>query len=84
MDRSQIWEILNKQRINNHENCDLLLKVNKKLFPVHKCIIKSFIPFLDKLLTYKTLESDIGIITVNNVSESIMQIILDFIYTGEK
>ena len=62
--------------------CDVVLKVDKKEFHVHKIILAGTSPYLSAMFTNGMLESLQNVIDIHGIDEKTMEMLVDFSYTG--
>ena len=78
----ELMKRLEAQRAQNYL-CDITLVAKEgKEFRAHRNVLSAASPFFAKLLQCDMKERDEGIIRLEEISESIMEDILEFIYTG--
>ena len=66
------------------DQCDVILVVEGcKEFRAHRRVLSEASPFFEKLLNIDMKESKEGIVRLEMFSESVIQNILEFIYTGK-
>ena len=73
---------LNMQRIQDHL-CDItLVTKDGKELKAHRNVLSAASPFFDKLLQSDMKENREGIVQISEISSALMEVVLDFIYTG--
>ena len=78
----ELMKRLNSQRAQSYL-CDITLVAKEgKEFRAHRNVLSAASPFFAKLLQSDMKEREEGIIRLEEISESIMEDILEFIYTG--
>ena len=78
----EMMKRLNMQRRQNYL-CDITLVAKEgNEFKAHKNILSAASPFFSKLLNSDMREKEEGVIRFEEISESILGVILKFIYTG--
>ena len=78
----ELMKRLNAQRTQSYL-CDItLVAKEEKEFRAHRNVLSAASPFFAKLLQSDMKERDEGIIRLEEISESIMEDVLEFIYTG--
>ena len=78
----ELMKRLNAQRVQSYL-CDITLVAEEgKEFRAHRNVLSAASPFFAKLLQSDMKERDEGIIRLEEISESIMEDVLEFIYTG--
>ena len=75
--------MLNNDRKSSAKYCDINLIVDEHEYPAHKCILRDMCPFFEKIVCAETKAFCGDEIVIEGVSEEVLDIILDFIYTGE-
>ncbi|KAF4076745.1 hypothetical protein AMELA_G00218700 [Ameiurus melas] len=73
--------VLNGMRLME-ELCDVILRVDKVEFKVHKIILSAHSPYF-RLLFTKGSSSDQTVYTITDVSPDIMELVIHYIYTQE-
>ena len=63
--------------------CDITLMVDDHPFPVHKTVLGVLSTFFDKMFHIDMKEKRENKVEINGVSKEVLEVILDFIYTGE-
>lgn len=63
--------------------CDVTLQVGKREFSGHRLVLASSSPFFRALFTTKMKENLSGNFRLDGVSDSVMEDLLNYIYTGE-
>lgn len=74
---------LNTQRKDKGEFCDITLCAQGKRFPAHKAVIAASSEFFAAMWTHSFSEGEQGFVDFKDIQEDIVEILLDFIYTGE-
>ena len=78
----ELMKRLNAQRAQNYL-CDITVVAKEgKEFRAHRNVLSAASPFFAKLLQSDMKERDEGIIRLEEISESIVEDLLEFIYTG--
>ena len=78
----ELMKRLNVQRAQNYL-CDITLVTKEgKVLKAHRNVLSAASPFFTKLLESDMKEKDEGIIRLEEISASIMEDVLEFIYTG--
>lgn len=62
--------------------CDVVLKVNKMEFHVHKIVLASTSPYLRAMFTNGMLETVQKVIDIHGIDETTMEQLIEFSYTG--
>lgn len=62
--------------------CDVILKVDKKEFYVHKIVLAATSPYLKAMFTNGMLESVQKVIDIHGLDENTMELLIEFSYTG--
>ncbi|XP_017351608.1 kelch-like protein 10 [Ictalurus punctatus] len=76
-----LWSVLNGMRLME-ELCDVVLRVDKVEFKLHKIILSARSPYF-RLLFTKGSSSDQKVYTITDVSPDIMELVIHYIYTQE-
>lgn len=66
----------------NEEFCDVQVRVGKKCFGAHRCVLSSGCKYFKYMFSSGMKESVVNVVEIQGISESIFDIILSFIYTG--
>ena len=78
----ELMKRLNMQRRQDYL-CDITLVANEgKEFKAHKNVLSAVSPFFDKVFQSEMKENEEGIIRFEEISASILEDVLEFIYTG--
>ena len=62
--------------------CDVILKVDKREFYVHKVVLAATSPYLKAMFTNGMLESVQKVIDIHGLDENTMELLIEFSYTG--
>ncbi|OMJ68652.1 hypothetical protein SteCoe_33845 [Stentor coeruleus] len=61
---------------------DIIIHVNKRSFPVHKCILMCRSPKFQAMFSNKMLEKEAGVIYLKETNEVLFEKLLQWIYSG--
>ncbi|CAG5129308.1 unnamed protein product [Candidula unifasciata] len=61
--------------------CDVILRVDKKCFPAHRIVLAASSDYFSAMFTNGMKEQDKLVIDLHEIPSSMMEILLDFVYT---
>lgn len=76
------FRVMNELRMEE-KLCDVILKVDKSEFYVHKIVLAAVSPYLKAMFTNGMLESLQKEISIQGIDEKTMELLVDFSYTGK-
>ena len=74
---------MDNDRKTSAKYCDFTLVADGHRFPVHRNVLGVLSTFFDKLFHIDMKEKRENKVEINGVSKEVLEVILDFIYTGE-
>ena len=74
---------MNSDRKASAKYCDITLMVDNHQFPVHQNVLGVLSTFFDKMFHIDMKEKRENKVEINGVSKEVLEVILDFVYTGE-
>ncbi|XP_057311312.1 kelch-like protein 20 [Hydractinia symbiolongicarpus] len=79
---SKILYLMNRHRKENTKLCDVNLQVNDKKYPAHRSVLAACSPYFLAMFNGDLKESAEKTIVLKDVKEDIIELIIDFVYTG--
>ncbi|XP_057311311.1 kelch-like protein 20 [Hydractinia symbiolongicarpus] len=79
---AKILYLMNQHRKENTKLCDVVLQVNKKKYPTHRSVLAACSPYFLAMFNGDMKESAEKTIVLKDVKEDIIELIIDFVYTG--
>ena len=74
---------MNSDRKRSAKYCDFTLVADNHRFPVHRNVLGVVSTFFDKMFHIDMKEKRENKVEINGVSKEVLEVILDFMYTGE-
>ncbi|KAL5254853.1 hypothetical protein ACHWQZ_G014332 [Mnemiopsis leidyi] len=62
---------------------DFSLKVDSQVIPCHKAVLVALIPYFDSMFSSNLFESQANIVSIKDMKSEILQMVIDFSYSGE-
>ncbi|XP_065651792.1 kelch-like protein 20 [Hydra vulgaris] len=78
---NETLQLINALR-KEQQLCDVILKVEKNEFHVHKVVLAGTSPYLRAMFTNGMLESGQKVITIHGIKSKTMEMLIEFSYTG--
>ncbi|XP_078493014.1 kelch-like protein 3 [Ciona intestinalis] len=74
---------LNRQRLENTDYCDVIIKVEDVHFSAHRSVLAACSPFFDAMFTSKMVEQFKKEVEIKDVKKHIFNDVINFIYTDQ-
>jgi len=68
--------------LDSQKHCDFVIKVKKKSFNVHKCVLSTHWPHFVTLLESGMAEANSGTLTIEDQMPNVIEAMIYYIYTG--
>ncbi|CAG2115853.1 unnamed protein product, partial [Medioppia subpectinata] len=63
--------------------CDFQLKVDEKIFNVHRVVLSASSPYFEALFSNDLIEKESKFVEIKDISSKIFDVLLEYIYSGE-
>jgi len=80
---SKVLSLLNEHRLQNTKLCDIQLRINNELIPVHRSVLAACSPYFLAMFNGDMKESKQSIVDLKDVNLKIIELIITYAYTGE-
>lgn len=78
-----VLETMNKHRKDCLKLCDVVLKIGDEHIPTHRAVLAACSSYFYAMFTSDLVESRQKVITMKDIDASVIQMLVDFAYTGK-
>ena len=79
----RVLETMNKHRKDCLKLCDVVLKIGDEHIPTHRAVLAACSSYFYAMFTSDLVESRQKVITMKDIDASVIQMLVDFAYTGK-